>query len=152
MICKQLNLHSSHFTLLHTERKPEKLVFMLESRAKRCRCPCCHKYSYNIHSKYQRHFKDLPCFANKTHIQLIARKFYCRNPRCLQKIFTERFAPGIDPYKRMTGSLSLLLSALCLQSSCRSIERNCRLLHIQVSDTTLGRLLHLQSLPEAQNT
>jgi transposase len=145
-----LNLQACHFTLHHIVRDQEELILKLESRAKRCRCPTCHKYSHSIHSTYRRSMQDLSCFAHKTHLQLSMHKFYCRNPLCPQKIFTERFTVGITPYKRMTDRLAQLLSTLCMQSSFRSAERICWLLHIQVSDTTLGRLLHAQSLPTVE--
>src|SRR4051812_30214308 len=46
----------------------------------------------------------------------------------------------------MTDRLTGLLTFLTLQLSGRSAERLCELLHIEVSDTTLGRLLYKQSL------
>lgn len=150
MICKLLNLQAGHFKLNHVEIKPDALTLILESRSKRCRCPLCNKYSYQVHSKYQRHLKHLPCFAYKTVIQLIARKYYCRNPLFPQKVFTERFGESIAPNKRMTNQLSELLSSLILQLSGRCAERICHLLHIEVSDTTLARMLYLKPLPEVQ--
>jgi transposase len=101
-----------------------------------------------IHSKYQRSLKDIPCFAHKTLLQLTLHKFYCRNSQCPQKIFTERFNEAIAPYKRMTNRLSELISSLVLQLSGRCAECFCRLLHIEISDTTLARMLHQKPLPE----
>jgi transposase len=140
-----LNLQTSHFILHHIVREQEELTFMLESSAKRCRCPTCHKYSHSIHSTYRRSIQGLSCFAHRTHLRLLMHKFYCRNPMCPQKIFTERYIASITPYKRMTDRLSQFLSTFCMQSSLRGAERICWLLHIQVSDMTLSRLLHTQS-------
>jgi transposase len=95
----------------------------LESRSKQCRCPVCHRFSYHVHSKYQRHLKDLPCFTHRTLIHLSVHKFYCRNLHCPQKVFTERFAVGISRYKRMTEMLSELLTSLKLQVSGCGAER-----------------------------
>jgi transposase len=148
ILCQLLNLQASHFTLHHIVSEQEALTLMLESRSKRCRCPTCHKFSHRIHSTYQRTLKDLPCFANKTLLQLIVHKFYCRNPHCPQKVFTERFNEAIAPYKRMTKRLSELLSSLILQLSGCCAERLCHLLHIEVSDSTLDRMLHQKPLPE----
>jgi transposase len=143
-----LNLLTSRFILRHIDLGQEVLTVLLESRCKRCLCPVCHRFSDHIHSRYQRHLKDLPCFAYKTLIHLTVHKFYYRNPLCPQKVFTERFAAGIDRYQRMTDRLTALLSSLTLQLSGRGAERLCALLHIEVSDTTLGRLLHKQPLQE----
>ncbi|HWJ26024.1 MAG TPA: ISL3 family transposase, partial [Flavisolibacter sp.] len=49
----------------------------------------------------------------------------------------------------MTNRLSQLVCKLALQGSGRSAERLCALLHIAVSDTTLGRLLQKLPLPDA---
>ncbi|HET7898531.1 MAG TPA: ISL3 family transposase, partial [Flavisolibacter sp.] len=143
-----LNLQGGYFILRHTNVEQGILTLVVESRSKRCRCPLCHRLSHNIHSRYQRHLKDLPCLAKKTIIHLTSHKFYCRNPHCPQKVFTERFAAGIGCSKRMTNRLSELLLSLTLQVSGRSAERICRLLHIEVSDTTLGRLVQMQPLPQ----
>jgi transposase len=148
MIGKLLNLQAGHYKLDLFEIKSEALTLILKSCLKRCRCPSCHKYSNHIHSTYKRTVQDLPCFAHKTHLQLFAHKFYCRNPHCPEKIFTERFGDAIAPYKRMTNRLSELLSSLILQLSGRRAERLCRLLHIQMSDSTLERMLYQKPLPE----
>ena len=141
-MCQLLNLQSGHFGICYIDFEQDLLSFSLESRLKRCRCPLCHKLSRSIHSKYQRHLKDLPCFANRTLIHLTVHKFYCRNLHCPRKIFTERFAASIGCYKRMTNRLSALLLSFILHHSGRSAERR-RLLCIEVSDTTLGRLLDI---------
>src|SRR4051812_33196023 len=88
ILCQLLNLKASRFTFRHISSEQEVLTFKLESCLKQCRCPHCHKLSRSIHSRYQRHIRDLPCFANKTLIHLTAHKFYCRNPYCPQKVFT----------------------------------------------------------------
>jgi transposase len=148
IMCQLLDLQAGPFALHHIYVEQGIHTFVVESRSKRCRCPLCHRLSYYVHSKYQRHLKDLPCFANQTKIHLTVHKFYCCNPICPQKVFTERFAAGIGCYKRMTDRLSALLTSLTLQLSGRCAERLCRLLHIEVSDTTLGRLLQKQSLQQ----
>jgi len=125
ILCQLLNLQASRFTFRHIDFEREVLTFKLESRLKQCRC------------------------ANTTLIHLTAHKFYCRNPLCPQKVFTERFNEGIAPYKRMTKRLSELLCSLTLQLSGRNAERLCGLLHIEVSDTTLGRLLYKHPLLES---
>lgn len=137
-----LNLQAGRFRLRHAEREQDVPTVLLESRSKRCRCPACHLYSHRIHSTYHRYLKDLPCFALKTQIHLVAHKFYCRNPLCLRKIFTERFPAGIEPRQRRTQRLTERLLSLVRQLSSRRAEGLCSRLHIETSDTTLGRLLH----------
>lgn len=150
IMCQLLDLQASHFILRRSDVEQGVLTLVMESRLKRCRCPLCHHLSHHVHSKYQRHLKDGPCFANRTLIHLTVHKFYCRNRHCSQKIFTERFAVGIGHHKRMTDRLSELLTSLTLQLSGRGAERICHLLRIDVSDTTLGRLLQKQPLQESR--
>ena len=147
MMCELLGLQAGHIILRHTVVEQGVLTLTVESRSKRCRCPLCHKFSYHIHSQYQRYIRALPCFAKTTLIHLTAHKFYCRNLYCPQKVFTERFTTGITPHQRRTQRLTERLLSLVCQLSGRSAERICQLLGIDVSDTTLGRLLQKQSLP-----
>ena len=147
-MCQLLDLQAGHFILRHTNVEQGVFILVVESRSKRCRCPLCHQLSHHVHSKYQRHLKDLPCLVNKTLIHLTVHKFYCRNPYCSQKVFTERFPTNIGHYKRMTDRLSALLTSLTLQLSGCSAERLCGLLRVEVSDTTLGRLLQNQPIQE----
>jgi transposase len=78
----------------------------LQAFARSCPCPVCHTPAERIHSHYQRTFADLP-WANlmiKLHLQ--ARKFFCDNAACVQKIFTERFSALIAPSARRTRRLA----------------------------------------------
>lgn len=136
IICQLLNLPAGHFILRHVAVEQGVVAFVMESRSKRCRCPLCHQFSHHVHSKYQRHLKDLPCFVNRTQIHLTVCKFYCRNPHCSQKVFTERFTTGITPHQRRTQRLTELLLSVFRQLSGRGAERICHLLHIEVSDTS----------------
>jgi transposase len=53
-------------------------------------CPRCAVPSSSVHSRDQRHLTDLPWGALSVRIQLIVRKFICRQPACPRRIFTER--------------------------------------------------------------
>jgi transposase len=53
-------------------------------------CPLCIQASSQIHSQYQRTLQDVPCAGRKVVLHLSVRKFFCRNPACARKIFTER--------------------------------------------------------------
>ena len=49
--------------------------------------------STRVHSRYQRHLKDLPIQGVRAVVVLEARKFFCDEPSCPRRIFCERF-PG----------------------------------------------------------
>ena len=53
-------------------------------------CPNCRTACSRIHSKYKRHFADLPWAGYQVKIILLARKFFCDNGNCDRKLFTER--------------------------------------------------------------
>lgn len=53
-------------------------------------CPLCAQASSQVHSQYQRTVRDVPCGGRKVVLYLSVRKFFCRNPDCARKIFTER--------------------------------------------------------------
>ncbi len=65
-------------------------------------CPLCSESSLSIHSHYRRILRDAPCAGRRVQLFLTMRKFYCRNPLCERKIFTERLPAFVEPWARMT--------------------------------------------------
>jgi transposase len=78
------------------------------------RCPGCQCLSHRIHSHYQRQLADLPWSDYQVSLQLQTRKFFCDNPACQRKIFTERFASVALPWARCTVRLNRQLSQIGL--------------------------------------
>ena len=72
-------------------------------------CPVCGCVAARIHSRYQRRLTDLPSTGQPVHILLTVRKFFCDEPTCPRKIFTERLAPFVTPWARMTARLFQLV-------------------------------------------
>jgi transposase len=79
-----------------------------------CSCPGCQCLSHRIHSHYQRQLADLPWSDYQVLLQLQTRKFFCDNPACQRKIFTERFASVALPWARCTVRLNRQLSQIGL--------------------------------------
>lgn len=150
MLSKNIAFDSKDpFFIAHAEKEEDSVKLEIQSRQKKSNCPLCHTYSRSIHSIYQREVKDLPAFGNKILITLIARKFYCRNPACPRKIFTERFPEHFAPYLRRTIRLEEKLLKISLLMGGNPGERLCRNLSIQTSSSTLIRLIHRQNPPLA---
>lgn len=85
------------------------IVFVLTPKQKNSCCPLCNKSSNRIHSFYTRRLADLPISGKLVQIRLNARRFFCRNKKCAQSVFTERFKSDILPYaRRLTRSADLL--------------------------------------------
>ncbi len=61
-------------------------------------CPLCAQASSQVHSQYQRTLRDVPCGGRKVVLRLAGRTFFCRNPDCTRKIFTERLPPFVEPW------------------------------------------------------
>lgn len=87
-------------------------IIKMVSTKSECTCPNCKQTSSRIHSQYQRIIKDLPIINKKVIIYLQTRKFFCDNPSCNTRIFTERFKTLIKPYARKTDRLNKHLEFL----------------------------------------
>jgi transposase len=80
-------------------------------------CPLCTEPSSSVHSSYQRSVRDLPCGGRNMRLLLTVRKFFCRNPECKRKIFTERLSPFVEPWAKVTNRLCEAIQAIGLSTS-----------------------------------
>src|SRR5437763_12595053 len=80
-------------------------------------CPLCSQPSSHVHSYYHRILKDAPCVGRQLQLQLSVRKFYCRNPDCSRKVFTERLPDLASPWARMTTRLREQITSIGLSTS-----------------------------------
>jgi transposase len=74
------------------------IQFQLITTALAAACPLCHMPSSPIHSRNQRHLTDLPWGARLVRLELMVRKFVCRNVRCARRIFTERLPDLVEAW------------------------------------------------------
>src|SRR6266849_5802594 len=102
-------------TEIHQEEM-ELTVEVLSERTSAC-CPLCEHSSDAVHSRYQRRLKDVPCGGQADRLHLTVRKFFCRNPECQRKIFTERVPAFVEPWAQMTIRLSQAIQAIGLSTS-----------------------------------
>jgi transposase len=84
-----------------SEATEEVIVRVTSARMTSC-CPRCSTPSSSIHSYYRRKPRDLPCAGRPIHLFLTARKFFCHQPDCPQKVFTERLPDFIAVSSRLT--------------------------------------------------
>lgn len=120
---------------------PDQIVATLEATAPRATCPVCGTWSEAIHSLYQRTIADLPWGCQTVQLHLRVRKFFCRQPTCSRRVFTERLPAVVAPYARRTGRLTevvrLLAFALGGEPGARIVKR----LGMATSSATLLRLI-----------
>jgi transposase len=110
-------------------------------------CPLCTTPAHRIHSHYERTLADLPWADYRVRLQLRVRKWFCGNPHCVRRIFTERL-PGVAvPWARRTLRLAQRLVALGVALGGMAGTRLGRQWDVAVSRNTLLRLLRRQPGP-----
>src|SRR5215212_8272801 len=126
----------------------DQIVATLEATAPRGTCPSCGTWSEAIHSHYQRTIADLPWGGHTVRLHLHVRKFFCRQPTCARRIFTERLPRLVAPYARRTARLESVLRivafALGGEPGARIVER----LGMTAGPATLLRLIRRVAVPE----
>ena len=78
------------------------LTLNLTSTQTKAACPICGQPSHRIHSHYTRTLADLPCVAFRLSLMVQVCKFFCSNPECHRRIFTERLPEVAAPWARKT--------------------------------------------------
>lgn len=109
-------------------------------------CPLCREPSSSVHSRYQRTVRDAPCAGRRILLLLTVRKFFCRNPLCKRKIFTERLPDLVASWARMTIRLSSQVASIGLATCGKGGTRLADRLGMQTSrSSVLRRIMALPS-------
>lgn len=77
-------------------------------------CPLCGQESRAVHSTYWRRLRDLPWGSWRVELHLEVHKYFCQNPACHRRIFTERLPEVTRPYGRQTTRLAQAITRLGL--------------------------------------
>ncbi|WP_156302527.1 transposase family protein [Salinicoccus sp. YB14-2] len=112
------------------------LIIKIDSQS--ATCPSCHSGSSHRHSRYCRNVQDLPVSECYFHFQIIVQKWFCDNPDCQKKVFTERLS-WLAPYQRKTARLERVIEKIAFSTNCLTAEKVCESLHIRISHDTLLR-------------
>jgi transposase len=110
-------------------------------------CPVCTVLATRIHSRYTRTLADLPWAAYRVRLQLHVRKWFCPNPDCMRRIFTERLPTVAAPWARRTLRFVQRLVALGLALGGRAGVRLSHAWDVAVSRHTLLRGLRQHPVP-----
>jgi transposase len=127
--------------------EPEYVRLQVTTTAPAAGCPRGAIPSSTVHSRYQRHLRDLPWGTCPIRIQLTVRKFVCRNASCPRRIFTERVPELVAPYARKTRRLIAALQALGVALGGQPGARLAPRLRLPASRDTLLRLVRRLPLP-----
>jgi transposase len=139
-------------TLLHLEAwsvddTATQITLRVRSTQATAPCPLCTTPAHHIHSHYERTLADLPWAQYRLHLQLWVRKWFCRNPRCSRRIFTERLPTVAAPWARRTLRLAQRLVALGVVLGGTAGVHLGHQWDLGVSRNTLLRLLRRQPAP-----
>jgi len=127
---------------------PEEVLVHVSSYRASSPCPRCSMPSSAIHSSYRRHPKDLPCAGRPIRLVFSVRKFFCRNPDCSRKVFTERLADFIETSSRLTKRLRTAVQDIGFATGGKGGEQLGDKLAMPISETTVLSSLYLVPLPE----
>ena len=130
---------------------PEEVLVHVTSYRSSSPCPHCSMPSSAIHSSYRRHPKDLPCAGRPIRLVFTVRKFFCRNPTCSRKVFTERLADFIETSSRLTKRLRTAVQDIGFATGGKGGERLSDKLAMPISEATVLCSLFLVPLPEVGN-
>jgi transposase len=125
----------------------ESVRLQLTATAPTAACLCCAVSSSSVHSRYQRHLTDLPWRTHAVRLQLTVRKFFCRNPSCTRRIFTERLPALVATYARHTSQLVTALRAIGLALGGNAGARLAAHLRFPTSPSPLLRLGRTAPMP-----
>ena len=118
----------------------------IEMRLKTCRactpCSACGTPSRKVHSRYVRRLADLPWDGVPVTIRLQTRRFFCIEPVCRHKVFTESLPGTVARYSRRSCRSGEALRWLTLALGGRAGARLGIRLGLLASRSTLLRELH----------
>ena len=101
-------------------------------------CPCCGKRSRHVHSYRWRRIQMTELLSCHVTLTLRIRHFYCDNPSCRKKVFSEPLAFA-DRYSRMSHEASSRIRHEVLNQAARAASCTLSRQHILVSPSTCLR-------------
>lgn len=127
--------------LMHVSRNDNHLLFTVRSINTSACCPTCNQVASRSHSRYTRLIQDLPISNEPVTILLISRKWFCDNPMCTVKVFTERYE-WLAPNSRRTLRVEEVLRKIAFSTSCLTGEKIAHALQLSVSHDALLTIVH----------
>jgi transposase len=110
-------------------------------------CPLCQTIAQRCHSHYTPTLADLPISDVPVRLFLHVQKFFCDQPSCPRRIFTERMPAVVAPSARRTQRLLTLQTQLGLALGGSLTARLSQPLKLPASKDTFLRLIRRAPLP-----
>ena len=128
----------------------ENIIIRLTTSEPGSNCPLCGTRANRVHSSYARTLADLPWAGYRVRLQLTIRKFFCKLPDCVRRIFTERLPELVAPYARRSARLSFIIRLVGLALGGQGGARLTARLGMSVSSSTLLR--HIRRAPSSPSS
>ena len=125
------------------------ILIQVSTTASAACCSLCGHPSGQVHSRYSRTLADLPWNRLVVRVLVRARKFFCRNPLCARRIFTEPLPELAQRYARKTLRLADTLLQLTHLLGGEAAARIARLIGLLLSPAGLLKRLKKGSPPAA---
>jgi hypothetical protein len=140
-LMKPLISASENLELQQLRLTPEELTLVVASTQGAVQCPVCGQEARRVHSTYWRTLQDLPWGSFRLQLQVRVHRFFCTNPDCFRKIFTERLPELMEPSARRTTRLRGALRAIGWALGGRAGARQCAAHTMPICATTLLAIL-----------
>jgi transposase len=143
---------SETLTLEGVHESGDGIIMIRVRSSARPRCPACAGSVVSYHGQYDRRIRDLPWQGRQVELQLLIRRFRCRNAQCHRKIFAERLSAVVSPRARQTIRLRQIVGATGYALGGLPAHRLLQRLGISVSRDTILRIVksRLRALPKPQ--
>lgn len=110
-------------------------------------CPACSHLATRVHSRSRRTLQDVPAGVRRVHLSLQVRRFFCRNPSCPRRTFTEQVPTLATPHAQRTCRVQAMLRQVGLALGGEAGARLARALGMPCSPDSLLRLVRQAPLP-----
>lgn len=131
---------SPDIELVHVTYSDDSILLTVKSTRTTSSCPTCLKPTSRIHSQYTRKIQDLPIGNKSVELLMLTKRWFCDNPACKVKIYTERY-DWLSSNGRRTLRTEEVLRKIAFSTSCLSAEKVAKSAHIPVSHDTLLALI-----------
>ncbi|MBA2732523.1 MAG: ISL3 family transposase, partial [Acidobacteria bacterium] len=130
----------------------DEITIVVRSIQPMAHCPRCHQPSCSLKTRYLRRIADLPWHGIAVGLQLLTRKFRCRNELCQQKVFCERLPTVVAPFARRTVRLSKVIELLAFALGARPGVRATAKLAFPIGKDTCLRIMRRSTPARADST
>ncbi|NJP36210.1 transposase family protein [Alkalicoccus luteus] len=103
-------------------------------------CPACHQTATRRHSATTRLFMDLPDTKRPVRMTIRLTKWFCDEPACSRKVFTEP-VPWLPPRHRRSARLEEQIRLIAFTTSAVQTEKVCRQLGCPISNDAVLALI-----------